>query len=77
MMSNMRTVIDVPDEIIEILDRLSSSKRRSRASVIREALAKYVDELPMPNLQAAFGIWNKRNKDGVSYQADIRKEWDS
>jgi len=73
----MRTVIDVPDEVIEILDRLSSSKRRSRASVIREALAKYVDELPMPNLQAAFGIWNKRNKDGVSYQADIRKEWDS
>jgi predicted DNA-binding protein len=73
----MRTVIDVPDEIIETLDRLSSSKRRSRASVIREALAKYVDELPMPNLQAAFGIWNKRNKDGVSYQADIRKEWDS
>jgi predicted DNA-binding protein len=73
----MRTVIDVPDEIIETLDRLSSSKRRSRASIIREALAKYVDELPMPNLQAAFGIWNKRNKDGVSYQADIRKEWDS
>jgi predicted DNA-binding protein len=73
----MRTVIDVPDEVIETLDRLSSSKRRSRASVIREALAKYVDELPMPNLQAAFGIWNKRNKDGVSYQADIRKEWDS
>lgn len=74
---SMRTVIDVPDEVIETLDRLSTSKKRSRASFIREALAKYVDELAAPNWEAAFGIWKSSQKDGVSYQNDLRKEWGS
>ncbi|MDG0993572.1 MAG: ribbon-helix-helix domain-containing protein [Akkermansiaceae bacterium] len=73
----MRTVIDVPDEVIEALDRLSSSKQRSRASFIREALARYVEQSALPNAQAAFGIWSKTNKDGVDYQTDIRREWGS
>mgnify|MGYP000701752107 CR=1 FL=1 len=71
----MRTVIDVPDEVIETLDRVSASEQRSRASVIREALAKYVDHLTRPDLEAAFGVWRNKAKDGVDYQNDLRKEW--
>ena len=73
----MRTVIDVPDEVVETLDRVSSSKRCSRASVIREALTKYVAELDRPNMEAAFGVWSKKAKDGLEYQDGLRKEWDS
>ncbi len=77
MMSIMRTVIDVPEEVIETLDRVSSSERRSRASVIREVLTKYVENLTQPNLEAAFGIWSDKAKDGVDYQNDLRTEWDN
>lgn len=72
----MRTVIDVPDEVVKALDCESSAKSRSRASIIREALTKYAAELDRPNMEAAFGIWSKRSKDGVDYQDDIRSEWD-
>ena len=71
----MRTVIDVPDDMIETLNRVSVSKKQSRASIIREALAKYVDELNRPNLNKAFGIWGAKSKDGVAYQDDLRNEW--
>jgi metal-responsive CopG/Arc/MetJ family transcriptional regulator len=77
MMSFMRTVIDVPEEVIESLDRVSASERRSRASVIREVLTKYVENLTQPNLEAAFGIWSDQVKDGVDYQNDLRTEWDN
>ncbi len=77
MISLMRTVIDVPDEVVKTLDRESSSKCRSRASIIREALTKYAAQLDKPNMEAAFGLWGKRAKDGVTYQEEIRMEWGS
>ncbi|MFT7173936.1 MAG: metal-responsive CopG/Arc/MetJ family transcriptional regulator, partial [Paracoccaceae bacterium] len=37
-MTFMRTVIDVPDEIIQSLDQVGGAEKRSRASLIREAI---------------------------------------
>ncbi len=76
MMSFMRAVIDVPDEIIESIDRLSAAEKRSRASVIREVLSNYVEATKTPDLEAAFGLWKGKAKDGVTYQEEIRNEWD-
>lgn len=72
----MRTVIDVPQEVIVSLDSVSAEENRSRASVIREALAEYVARKQEPSAQAAFGLWSDRNVDGLKYQETIRGEWE-
>jgi len=41
MMTNMRTIIEVPDDVIESLDRLRALEKRSRTTVIREAIDGY------------------------------------
>ncbi|MBI3958361.1 MAG: CopG family transcriptional regulator [Chloroflexi bacterium] len=71
----MRTIIDLPQEQIDALDRLQGSER-SRAALIREAVALYLaqhpanfDELP------AFGIWRGRGVDGLAYEDALRDEW--
>ena len=72
----MRTVIDVPDEIIQSLDQVSGVEKRSRASLIREALAEYLKLKSVPPAEAAFGLWKEMPKEGVQYQNDLRDEWE-
>ena len=73
----MRTVIDVPDDTIEPLDRVSDSENRPRAALIREALADYLKKKTAPPAEAAFGIWKHHALDGVRYQEELRGEWQS
>ena len=75
MLSTMRTVIDVPDEIIESLDRVGGSEQRSRAALIREAIADFVQRKSNPTAEAAFGIWKQKGIDGLRYQEELRIEW--
>lgn len=76
MMSVMRTVIDVPDEMIQSLDRVSGTEKRSRAALIREAITEYLRMKSVPSAEAAFGLWKQKRTDGVRYQNDLRDEWD-
>ena len=39
MISLMRTIIDIPDQLIETLDRMGTAHRKSRAALVREAIA--------------------------------------
>lgn len=75
MMSFMRTVIDVPDALIKSLDRVSGAEQRSRAALIREAIAEFLRLKSVPEAEAAFGLWKQRRRDGVLYQNDLRDEW--
>ena len=55
---NMRTIVDIPDSQVKILDQVSKKKNVSRASLIREALtkllcAKHTSPLKM-NLRQAY-----------------------
>ena len=77
MMSFVRTVIDVPDEIIRSLDQVSEVEKRSRASLIREAIADYLRLKAVPPAEAAFGLWKETPKEGVQYQNDLRGEWEN
>ena len=52
----MRTIIDVPDEVIESLDRVRANEKRSRAAVIREAIDAYLLKKAAPEVDAAFGL---------------------
>lgn len=73
----MRTVIDVPEEIIKSLDRVSGVEKRSRAALIREALGEYVRMKSVPSMESAFGIWKENQVDGVGYQDELRDEWEN
>jgi predicted transcriptional regulator len=72
----MRTVIDLPDDLMQSLDRVSGAEKRSRASLIREAISAYLRLKSMPPAEAAFGLWKAKATDGVQYQAELRQEWD-
>lgn len=56
MMSLMRTVIDVPDELIESLDQVGALEQRSRAALIRDAITEYLKVKSIPAAEEAFGL---------------------
>ena len=76
MISLMRTVIDVPDELIESLDRIGALEQVSRAALIRDAITEYLKVKSIPAAEEAFGLWKDRKTDGVRYQRSLRDEWD-
>jgi len=77
MMSVMRTVIDIPDQLIQSLDRVSGTEHCSRAALIREAITEFLRVKSVSPAEAAFGIWKQRGIDAVRYQNELRDEWGS
>lgn len=76
MMTFMRTIIDVPDNVIESLDRVRAAEKRSRAAVIREAIDVYLRAKATPETASAFGLWKAKSRDGLRYQRELRSDWD-
>lgn len=73
----MRTIVEIPDEVVQALDSVCRRENCSRASVVREAVAQYLTRIsPDPGESGAFGIWKGRSVDGVQYQRQLRDEWD-
>lgn len=72
----MRTIIEVPKQVIRDLDNVGRQQKKSRAAIIREAIQLYLSEKTCSDSQAAFGIWESRKKDGLKYQEQIRSEWE-
>jgi metal-responsive CopG/Arc/MetJ family transcriptional regulator len=70
----MRTLVDIPEPQLSSLTAISKARKVSRAEVIREAIATYIEIQPNPARDAAFGIW-KGGEDGLEYQRRIRDEW--
>lgn len=71
----MRTIVDIPDEIVATLDHVRQVRGCSRAALIREALQSYTRTHGVAEMQAAYGIWKNRKKDGLRYQSELREEW--
>ncbi len=72
----MRTVVDLPDEQIEPLKALAEQMRLSRAELVRRAIADYLYRHRPVADDSAFGLWQDRGEDGVTYQERLRSEWD-
>lgn len=72
----MRTVIDIPDDQVETLDRLAAEAGKSRAALIREALQELISSRkPERDLDEFFGLWGPWEEDGLVYQERLRAEW--
>lgn len=75
----MRTLIDIPDDMIENLDALARRNKRSRAAEVREALGAYVRDCGQDDwIARGAGFWKHRTDigDAVEYQRSIREDRD-
>ena len=76
-----RILADLPDDDIKWLDQLASEQGKSRASMVREAVASYKAQAETSRskdwLDQAFGIWKDRTDigDSVAWQRRERASW--
>lgn len=71
----MRALVDIDDSQVRELDRLARKQKQSRAALIREAVADYLETRTRTTTEEAFGLWGQRKIDGLAYQEKIRSEW--
>lgn len=71
----MRTLVDLPAAELERLNVLSRARKVSRAELIRQAVAGYLEQ-NKAGLEDSFGLWKKKAVDGVRYQERLRGEWE-
>ena len=73
----MRTLIDLDEKLVRDLDAIAADAKRSRASLVREAVADFLAKARPRRGRGkeAFGLWSKRKIDGLEYQRKLRAEW--
>ena len=76
--TNMRTIVDLPKDQLEALDRLCDERKVSRAELILDAIKEYLQEHLKEGSEGlpGFGSWKEHAVDGLEYQRQIRAEWD-
>jgi metal-responsive CopG/Arc/MetJ family transcriptional regulator len=72
----MRTIIDIPDTQLDLLNIFAIQEKISRAELIRRAVADYLQRYATVAKDDAFGLWQQRGEDGLAYQQRLREEWD-
>ncbi|HZG46175.1 MAG TPA: ribbon-helix-helix domain-containing protein [Allosphingosinicella sp.] len=72
-----RILADLPDEDIRWLDQLAAEQGKSRAAVLREAVAAYRPQAPNDWIEKGFGAWKDRDDlgDAVEWQRRERASW--
>lgn len=70
----MRTLVDIPDHQLASLKTICATKKLSRAELIRQALAAFIETNKAASGQT-FGLWGTRKDDGLAYQKRVRSEW--
>ena len=73
--NEMRMLVDLPEAELERLNVLSRTRKVSRAELIRQAVAGYLEQ-NKAGLEESFGLWKKKGVDGVKYQERLRSEWE-
>ncbi len=71
----MRTIIDIPDDLLREVDSLAKGEKISRAEAIRRAMTDYLAKRSTPRADAAFGIWKSKKIDPLDYEDSLRGEW--
>jgi predicted transcriptional regulator len=72
----MRTIVELPDEQIKALKRLSDDMHVSRAELMRRAVKEYLSRHRPQPAEQAFGLWKTQAKDALGVQEQLRSEWD-
>jgi predicted transcriptional regulator len=75
-----RILADLPDEEIKRLDKLAHEQGKSRAAILREAVAAYTAQPSSDDrgwLDRGFGLWARHGieYDPHEYERERRAEW--
>ena len=75
----MRTLIDLPEEDMNWLDEVARAEGRSRAAVVRDAVAAFRHRDRKAGMEKYFGLWERHGSsvDGLDYERTLRDEWPS
>jgi predicted transcriptional regulator len=71
----MRTLVDLSETQIEALAALCDQVGRPRETVIREAVAEYLERRAVKRIPTAYGLWGAEATDGLIYQEKARAAW--
>ncbi|MBI1774584.1 MAG: CopG family transcriptional regulator [Proteobacteria bacterium] len=71
----MKALVDIGESEIRALDELARKAKRSRAALIRQAIAEYLGKHRHAQERDAFGLWGNHRVDGLAYQERMRGEW--
>ncbi len=72
----MRTIVDLPGDLLEALDAYCVREGTSRAEGVRRAVAGHLKAQRRPAVERAFGLWRDRREDALDIEARLRAEWD-
>ena len=72
-----RFLVDIPEEDVLRLDALAKAEGKSRAAVLREAVANYIASESRQGFEKYFGLWERHGStvDGLEYEQKLRGEW--
>ncbi len=72
-----RFLADVPEDDIRMLDEIAKRAGKSRAAVLREAVANYLEVSGKEGFEKYFGLWERHGSkvDGLDYERQLRGEW--
>jgi uncharacterized protein YehS (DUF1456 family) len=72
-----RFLVDIPEEDLARLDALARAEGKSRAAVLREAVADYIAAESKQGFEKYFGLWERHGStvDGLDYERKLRGEW--
>jgi len=72
-----RFLVDIPEEDVIRLDALAKAEGKSRAAVLREAVANYIAAECRQGFEKYFGLWERHGSvvDGLAYEEELRGEW--
>jgi len=71
----MRTLIDIPEEDLRLLNQVAKKLSISRAEFVRRSVAASLAAHREKMNHAAFGAWHGFAEDGLAYQERLRSEW--
>jgi metal-responsive CopG/Arc/MetJ family transcriptional regulator len=71
----VRTLIDIPEEDLKLLNEVAKKLSVSRSELVRRAVATSLAPHRQKMNHAAFGAWSEFPEDGLAYQERMRAEW--
>ena len=71
----MRTLVDIPEDDLKLLNTVTKKLGISRAEFVRRAVATSLAPHRRKMDHAAFGLWTSHPEDGLAYQQRMRQEW--
>jgi predicted transcriptional regulator len=71
----MKIALDIGASRSQALDALAKAEKRSRASIVREALDDHLARRRERAREVAFGLCGDHKIDGLDYQEKIRGTW--